>query len=134
MRIYVVSKDALAPEICDAWHLPIPDDVQFLVDPPFHDDDRMVNLLNYADVVACFDENLRLQAAVLERLPGMQLLVTRDPTPPGLDVDALQALGVTVCALNMAGSTDTASLHDQARRATLAFKTGDLAGGHRWLT
>jgi lactate dehydrogenase-like 2-hydroxyacid dehydrogenase len=71
------------------------------VDTTFHsdhcsDDDELVERLSYADVVVTVGGRTVLTSDLLERLPGVQLIVTTGDNE-AVDIEAATELGITVC-------------------------------------
>lgn len=61
------------------------------------DVDALVRRLELFDAVVAMRERTPFPRAVLERLPALRLLVTTGPRNAVVDVDACDALGITVC-------------------------------------
>jgi lactate dehydrogenase-like 2-hydroxyacid dehydrogenase len=108
------------------------------VDVLFHDDhvtdpDALVMRLSYADVVVLTGERTVLSSDLLERLPGIQLVITMG-SDSAVDLDAATELGMTVCATDVleAAAAETASPEDLAKHYGRAcdivrsFRSGDV--------
>src|SRR3954447_5423207 len=65
------------------------------------DADVLVNELAAAEVVVAMRERTPFPAHLLERLPALRLLVTTGMANASIDLDATQALGVTVSGTSM---------------------------------
>ena len=63
---------------------------------------RLVARLAPYDVVVVMRERTPLPGAVLERLPGLRLIVTTGRANASIDLEAARARGITVCGTSMA--------------------------------
>jgi phosphoglycerate dehydrogenase-like enzyme len=80
-----------------AWD-DLPGDVEVVpVREHVADVDRLVAVLDGAEVVVAMRERTPLPRAVLERLPGLRLLITTGMQNASIDMDAAAELGITVC-------------------------------------
>ena len=70
-------------------------DVRFVHEHLVGDD--LVDALTGADAVVAMRERTRFDAALLDRLDGLRLLVTTGASNPSVDVAAAARRGVTVC-------------------------------------
>jgi phosphoglycerate dehydrogenase-like enzyme len=61
------------------------------------DEDKLVARLQPFDVVIAMRERTPFPRRVLERLPGLRLLVTTGTRNPSIDTTAAKELGITVC-------------------------------------
>jgi phosphoglycerate dehydrogenase-like enzyme len=61
------------------------------------DEDALVARLEPFDVVLAMRERTAFPRGVLQRLPGLRLLVTTGPRNKSIDVEAAAELGITVC-------------------------------------
>jgi len=108
------------------------------VDVLVHDDhltdpDALVTRLSYADVVVLTGERTVLSSDLLERLPGIQLIITMG-ADAAVDLDAATELGMTVCATDVvdAGAALSASPEDLAKHYNRAcdivesFRSGEV--------
>jgi phosphoglycerate dehydrogenase-like enzyme len=81
------------------------DDVEVVV---FHDhvddEDELVARLEPFDCVVAMRERTPFPARVLERLPGLKLLVTTGMGNASIDVDAAAARGIVVCGTGAVGA------------------------------
>ncbi len=75
----------------------LPPDVALTVHGRVEDADQAAALLGDCEVVVTSREETRFDAALLERLPKLRLLVTHGMANAALDLPALAARGVTVC-------------------------------------
>lgn len=96
-RIAVLDDyQSVAADFCDWSQLPEPAEVV-----EFHDHvgdpDALVARLQPFDIVIAMRERTRFPREVLERLPGLELLVTTGMRNKSIDVEAATELGITVC-------------------------------------
>ena len=75
----------------------LPGEVVVFTDP-FAGPDQAVAALTGFDVLVAMRERTRFPAEVLERLPGLRLLVTTGSANAAIDLDAARRLGITVSA------------------------------------
>jgi phosphoglycerate dehydrogenase-like enzyme len=87
------------------------------------DPDQLVARLEPFEIIGIMRERTPFSAALLERLPGLRLLITTGPRNAAIDVAAAQRLGVTVCGTRSSGHA-TAEL---AIALILALARGLLA-------
>lgn len=59
--------------------------------------DELVERLQPFAVIVANRERTAFPAAVLERLPNLELLITTGQSNPSIDIDSASALGITVC-------------------------------------
>lgn len=142
-RIAVLDDyQSVAAAFADWSQLPEPVEVVAFHDA-VGDPDELVARLRTFDVVVAMRERTRFGRDVLERLPGLRLLVTTGMRNKSIDVAAAAELGITVCG-TAASATSTVELtwalilatlrhlpqEDAAMRAGAWQQTigGDLAG------
>ncbi len=80
----------------------------------FHDHageaDALVARLKPFDVLVLMRERTRIDAAIIERLPKLRLMVTVGIWNAAIDMDAARARGVTVCGTDGGGPHGTSAL------------------------
>jgi phosphoglycerate dehydrogenase-like enzyme len=67
------------------------------------DADELVEALSQAEIVVAMRERTALPAAILDRLPGLKLLITTGMGNVAIDVAAARRKGVVVCGTGMHG-------------------------------
>lgn len=96
MRVAVLDDYEGLAATCDDWSRLGRVDVLFYSDH-CETDEELVERLSYADVVVTTGERTTLTAAILELLPGVQLVVTLGPNN-AVDLPAATELGIAVSA------------------------------------
>ena len=74
------------------------------------DEDAVVEALQGFEVLVAMRERTRFPRSVLERLPGLRLLVTTGMRNAAIDLDAARDHGVTVCGTELGSPYDAAEL------------------------
>ncbi|KQZ07292.1 D-2-hydroxyacid dehydrogenase family protein [Microbacterium sp. MEC084] len=112
---------------CAPWHELDGWDVRALRDP-HPDEDALVAALAHDTAVVAMRERTAFPARVLERLPGLRLLITTGPANASIDTAAAARLGITVC-----GTRASAAAAPELSWALLMSAVRDIPGQQRAL-
>ncbi|MDV8070616.1 D-2-hydroxyacid dehydrogenase family protein [Rhodococcus sp. IEGM 1366] len=89
----------------------LPEDARITVfTEPLGDPDDVIAALRPFDVIVAMRERTAFPAAIISRLPNLQLLVTTGPANAAIDVAAARQRGIVVSGTRGAGLTSTAEL------------------------